>query len=344
MRPHSPTDCGPFGISLYDPTEIETRLRNLGASDETTPFGIGDLVTNDLVQRLGALLSDDRGPIRAQLTGQPAMLDRLRDLGNAMPHLAAANGILQRSAYLSYQTGAPLVVRPILLVGDPGVGKTRYARSCAEALETSLAEFSFAQSDDIGVLLGHSVAWRGAQIGLLTRTLLGCSTCSPVILIEEIDKARDGHNGVPLDALHSLLEPTSARLFTDPYLEVHVRADRVIWIATANDVASIRPSMLDRFLVISVSTPTRMQQMVVLQSIYAELVSAVAYGFSDRIREDVAAPLLDQSPRAAKRVLEIALGFAASDGRFALSATDVVRAQRLVSLAETKHGIGFGRR
>ncbi len=144
MRPHSPTDCGPFGVSLYDPAEIEMRLRNLGANDETMPFGSGDSVTNDLVQRLGALLSDDRGPMRAQLTGQPAMLDRLRDLGNAMPHLAAANGIVQRSAYLSHQTGAPLVVRPILLVGDPGVGKTRYARSCAEALETSFAEFSFA--------------------------------------------------------------------------------------------------------------------------------------------------------------------------------------------------------
>ncbi len=178
----------------------------------------------------------------------------------------------------------------------------------------------------------------------MTRTLLGCSTCSPVILIDEIDKARDGHNGVPLDALHSLLEPTSARLFTDPYLEVHVRADRVIWIATTNNVASIRPSMLDRFLVIPVSTPTRAQQMVVIQSIYAELVGAIAYGFSDRIREDVAAPLLNQNPRAAKRVVEIALGFAASDGRFALSATDIVRAQRLVSLAETKQGIGFGSR
>ncbi len=84
--------------------------------------------------------------------------------------------------------------------------------------------------------------------------------------------------------------------------------------------------------------------MVVIQSIYAELVGAIAYGFSDRIREDVAAPLLNQNPRAAKRVVEIALGFAASDGRFALSATDIVRAQRLVSLAETKQGIGFGSR
>ncbi|MGO9744076.1 MAG: AAA family ATPase [Roseiarcus sp.] len=319
-------------------------MRNLGASDETTPFGVGDLVTNDLVQRLKALLSDNRGPLRAPLAGKPAMLDRLRELGNAMPHLAAANGVVQRSAHLSYQTGAPMVVHPILLVGDPGIGKTRYARSCAEALGTTFAEYSFAQSDDIGVLLGHSVAWRGSQVGLLTRTLLRCDTCSPVILIDEIDKARDGQNAVPLDALHSLLEPTSARLFTDPYLEVHVRADRVIWIATANDVASIRPSMLDRFLVIPVSTPSRAQQMVVIQSIYAELVGAIAYGFSDRIREDVATPLLDQSPRAAKHVVEVALGFAASDGSFALSATDVVRAQRLLSLTETKRGMGFARR
>ena len=228
----------------------------------------------------------------------------------------------------------------MLLVGAPGVGKTRFAKRCAAALGVAFAEFSFAQADDIGQLLGHSVVWRGAQIGLVTRTLLTAQNASPLIMIDEIEKARDGHNGVPLDALHTLLEPMSAKDFVDPFLEIKVRADGVIWIATANDISTVRPSLLDRFLIVPVDPPTKSQEAHVIRSIYSEVIDHLAHGFASDLTDDAVRLLRGQSPRAARRIIELSLGFAAEDGRLAISATDIVRAQRL-AIRPMRQAFGF---
>jgi ATP-dependent Lon protease len=327
-------------VALYDREEVEARLRLFAEPDEFVASPFSDSAFSDQLRRLRALLADPRGPCRPTLSATRDMLCQLDALSEDAPNFATATQILSRSARLSQLTSSPVVVRPILLVGEPGIGKTRFAKRCAAALGSTFAEYSFAQADDIGQLLGHSIAWRGAQIGLLTRTLIGASNASPLILLDEIDKAPQGHNGVPLDALHTLLEPATAQDFVDPYFEIKVCADGVIWIATANDISAVKSSLLDRFVIVHVNPPTSAQEVHVIRAIYAEIIAHHASGFAADLNDDALPIIRGHAPRVAKRILEFALGFAAEDGRLALSATDIVRAQRLASPA-TKSEFGF---
>ena len=294
-------DETPIDVALYDPADVEARLRALAGSDDALgAFLPGDAASGDLARRLRALIDDTRGPRRSRLTADAAMLARLDGLAANAPNLATAANLIARSARLSLMTGAPMAVRPLLLVGKPGVGKTRFARDCASALGVEIAEFSFAQSDDIGALLGHSVAWKGAQIGVVTRTLLSAATASPVIVIDEVDKAPTGPNAVSVDALHTLLEPMTAQTFVDPYLEIPLRADGLIWIATANDITALSPSIVDRFIVLHVQPPSAAQELKIFRSIYREATRILAPGFAPDITDDVAHSLQGAEPEGSE--------------------------------------------
>jgi ATP-dependent Lon protease len=126
-------------------------------------------------------------------------------------------------------------------------------------------------ADDPGVLIGHSLSWRGCRAGLLARTLIEYTSASPLVFVDEIDKALWNDHGDPLDMFHTLPEPENARAFVDAYIaEAPVRADMAFWIATANDVSGLKPSLLDRFLVLTIEPPDGAGRNAILRIQFAD--------------------------------------------------------------------------
>lgn len=79
---------------------------------------------------------------------------------------------------------------------------------------------------------------------------------------------------IPRDVFHSLLEPENARFFIDAYLEeAPLRADRVFWVATANDESELKSSLIDRFLVLRVDQTDADGQAAMLQQLYEEALA-----------------------------------------------------------------------
>ena len=62
---------------------------------------------------------------------------------------------------------------------------------------------------------------------------------SPLVILDELDKAEVSYRGDPLNPLHNLLEPVSAREFRDESISMPIDASHVIWIATANYLGKI---------------------------------------------------------------------------------------------------------
>ena len=132
-----------------------------------------------------------------------------------------------------------------------------------------------------------------------------------------------------MDTLHTLLEPMSAKDFDDPFLEMKVWAEGIICIATASDISTVRPSLLDRFVIVPVDPPTRSQEAHIIRSIYSEVVDHLAHGFAPDLTEDAVRLLRGQNPRAAKRIIELSLGFAAGDGRLLIPGRAFVRSEEI---------------
>jgi ATP-dependent Lon protease len=133
------------------------------------------------------------------------MITAITELRQIASQFGDAVGVMTNAACQSALTGLPLRLPPILLLGQPGIGKTFFGRRLAAALGTMLISLPMNLTPAFGLMAGLSPAWRGAAPGKIATTLLASPTTSPLILFDEIDKVVfAGANDRPLDVLHSL--------------------------------------------------------------------------------------------------------------------------------------------
>ena len=335
---------------IYDPHELERAIRQLtgdhalaefvGPSDEAVVEASEDRNRLRCLKRIAA---DPRGPSRRSIVGSATMVRRLSDLSQVMPHFATVIGLVARAALISARTQTPLCLPPCVLLGEPGIGKTFALRRIAEAIGADFALIAINMTDAFR-LRGLNTAWRGARMGRIAEVLQS-SASSPVVLLDEFDKVPAVDRAErPYDVWHSLLDGENARHFRDDFLEIEMRAERIIWFAAANDLSPLPASILDRVLVLEVSRPTQGQLRVIVASLYA--VCREAYGnlLPEDLAEDVSEDLVRHSLRQVAQLLRLAVGFAVSEGRLCLKVEDVRRAKTLAAYGHfggLRRPIGF---
>ena len=74
-----------------------------------------------------------------------------------------------------------------------------------------------------------------------------------MVLIDEIDKLGQGHQGDPASALLEVLDPSQNTSFLDHYLDEPVDISKVLFMCTANELERISEPLLDRMEVIRLS-------------------------------------------------------------------------------------------
>lgn len=239
------------------------------------------------------------------------------------PWLGEITAFLMKRMRRQVRQGRPgLLMPPLLLVGEPGNGKSWYAEMIGRMAGAPVREIDLGAGGASFRISGLEKGWGSAGPGIPVEMMLQHKIANPVIVVNEICKAgrriRSDSGGVVslTTALLQMLERETAGRFECPSFRVSFDLSRVNWVLTANDLETIPAPLVDRCHVFPIPAVTPDVASVMFETIVQSQENDMDPELLDFARREVVAAARrgHVSLRQIQRVIEST--FNASDELF----------------------------
>lgn len=171
-----------------------------------------------------------------------------------------------------YQGNKVLKLKPILLLGSNGIGKSSFIDEISKIFGFHSNSINIGSLTSPAELSGLDSGWGTGKPGLLAISILNNNCVNPLVLLDEVDKSvQSTSNGKVTMGLYDVLEKRSAVKFYENYFNSAFDFSHMNFMATCNDLKTIDKGILDRFKIFGIEKPTEEMLPAIIRSIYNTL-------------------------------------------------------------------------
>lgn len=191
-------------------------------------------------------------------------------------------------------------MQPTLLLGPPGVGKTRWIRRVSELTGVPTHTISLSGVSNSKSIIGSERGWASARPSFMAYGFMSTQIGNPIFHVDELDKAGLGSADTSVqDSLLPILESETARGYPDIYLLGKLDLRWSTFLFSANDLGKISPEVVTRLKVIHIRRPSQAEVARIIPSMIAEAASNE--NFDDG---EIRAMIADMEANAMKTFIE----------------------------------------
>jgi len=268
---------------------------------------------DDYVDRVkrAAKNGSTRGAVKAEVSH----LEAVRKLHDVHPHgRELIDYVLGQVAISLCHKERLLQINPVVVCGEPGIAKTTLVLAIAEALSVPCVQMNCAAKNTGMHLSGLEKGYSSGHPGIVSSELVlnAESKVNTLFVLDEFEKPRESKSSGESfhNTFYELLEPLTAKAFSDRYFGFSVDASRLNWIFTVNDFEVLPEPIQSRVTRIDLHTPCDEQLKKIIPSIYKSLINrrSAHSAFSIRLSAGVIEELMKlKNPRLIYKTLDRAM-------------------------------------
>ena len=191
-------------------------------------------------------------------------------LSAEFPWMRDANEMVAKAVALAARSKTKAFkLKPVLLNGVPGIGKTRWIRRVSEISGIPTHMTNLAGVNTTKSIIGSERGWSSARPSLPAYAFLSTDVANPIIYVDEIDKA-SGWEEVA-DAFLPMLEEETSGRYADIYLLGNMNLDAASFMFSANDLSKVSAAFLSRVEVVHVRAPNEREVGGVISAMLEEI-------------------------------------------------------------------------
>lgn len=205
------------------------------------------------------------------LTVDNEVISKIIALKEKFPHFQEVINYLEVSMRANKRKNNTLKFKPILLIGDNGIGKSAFINEVNKIFKLFNNTINIGSLSTPAEISGSTSLWKSAQPGFIAKVVIQNNTCNPIVILEEMDKVSNIYNSNIFSPLYDLLEKNSSSKFFENFFAVPFDFSNINFIGTANKYKNIDKGILNRFRIFNISSPKEKDMYPIVKSVYEEL-------------------------------------------------------------------------